>query len=288
MDEEWKSIPGYEGLYEASTLGRIRRLKKNADGSIEWIIRHISFDKRGRATISLSKDGKAKSMSYPRAIAFTFVPNPDQSIYTEVNHKDENPLNNKPSNLEWCTHKYNCNYGTRVQRIKDKQNVPVLQYSIDGKFIAEHASMHVAAESIDAEAGHICDCCLGNRSIAYGFFWRYKDEKLYNIAKIKLEEKIKASKESRTDKFLNRSLNVVQLDLNGNYICTYQSSKLAAQAVGSYRPMIINCCNGKIATVKGYKFMYERDYKKSKNRNNYPYSDDEEERRQVEAPRAVS
>ena len=272
MDEVWKAVPGYEGLYEASTLGRIRRLKRNADGSIEWAIKHISFDKRGRATISLYKDGKAKSISYPRVIAFTFVQNPDQSIYTEVNHKDENPLNNKPSNLEWCTHKYNCNYGTRVQRIKDKQNVPVLQYSIDGEFIAEHASMHVAAESIDAEAGHICDCCLGNRSIAYGFFWRYKDEKLYNIAKIRLKEKIKASKESRTDKFLNRALNVVQLDLNGNYICTYQSSKLAAQAVGSYRPMVINCCNGKIAKVKGYKFMYERDYKKSMNRNNYPYS----------------
>ena len=251
MEEIWRTISGYDNEYEVSNIGNVRFDKKYI----------LPTHTNGRyITVNVRKNGKHISAFVHRLVAIAFIPN--KHFLPEVNHINEIKTDNRVENLEWCTHKYNCNYGTRIQRIKDKQNIPILQYSIDGKFIAEHASMHVAAELIGADAGHICDCCLGNRSIAYGFLWRYKDDKLYNDAKIRLKEKIKASKESRTNKFLDRALNVVQLELDGTYIRTFMSSKLAAESVNSYRPMIINCCNGKCKQVKGYKWMYEKDYQK--------------------------
>lgn len=259
--EEWKDVVGYEGIYKVSNLGRVLSIHRiNRGRTFGNKIRSPMVDRRNRYTMMLSKNGKTKVVVLARMVAEAFVKNENPSIYTEVNHLDEDPSNNRADNLEWCTHKYNCNYGTRIQRIKEKQNIPVLQYTLDGKFVAEYASMHIAAEAINADAGHICDSCLGNRSYAYGYFWRYKDDVMYEDAKKRLKKKIEYSKKSRADKFTARALNVVQLDMNGNYIQTFQSTRLAAEAVGSHRPTIINCCNGKVQHVKGYKFVYERDY----------------------------
>lgn len=262
MEEIWKDIEGFEGLYKVSNLGRVMSVHRYNRGRIFGDkIKIPSIDRRNRITMQLHKQGKTCNIVLARLVAKAFIPNPND--YPEVNHLDENPLNNTADNLEWCTHKYNCNYGTRIQRIKEKQNMAVMQYTLDGKFIAEYDSMHIAADTIKQEAGHICDCCLGNRSYAYGYFWRYKDDGLYEKAKKRLAEKIEHGKKSRADKFEKKAMNVIQLDMNGNYIQTFQSTKLAAKAVGSYTPMVINCCNGKIKHVKGYKFMYERDYIKS-------------------------
>lgn len=249
--EEWKTISGYDSDYEVSNIGNVRYDKKyilptHTDG------RYL--------TVNIRKNGKRISAFVHRLVAIAFIPN--KHFLPEVNHKNEIKTDNRVENLEWCTHKYNCNYGTRMQRIKEKQNIAVLQYTLSGKFIREYASMHIAADAIDADAGHICDCCSGNRSRAYGYFWRYKDNSLYVSAKEKLRRKKILSKKSRSEKFTNNALNVVQLKLDGTYIRTFRSSRLAAESVNSHRPMIINCCNGKRKDVKGYKWMYEKDYKK--------------------------
>lgn len=256
MEEIWRDVVGFEGLYKVSNLGNIMSFQKGQQKILK-----PNIDHRNRYTITLSKQGRLLKTPLARVVANAFVRNPNPNDFIEVNHLDEDPANNRADNLEWCTHKYNCNYGTRVQRIKDKQNIPVLQYTLEGKFIAEHASMHVAAESINADAGHICDCCLGNRGKAYGYFWRYKDDGMSEQAKIRFSALMDASKNSRADKFTAKALNVVQLDMDGNYIQTFQSTRLAAEAIKSHRPMIIDCCNGKTKHVKGYKFVYERDYK---------------------------
>jgi hypothetical protein len=257
--EIWKDVVGYEGLYKVSNKGRVWSIPRLNRGRVfgGYLIR-FGIDKRNRCVVALHNNGKSKTFIPARLVATAFIrePNPDE----EINHLDENPLNNCVENLEWCSHKYNCNYGTRIERIKEKQNMPILQYTLDGEFVAEHASMHIAAESIQAEAGHICDCCLGNRKWAYGFFWRYKDDALYEEAKARIEKKTAASRKSRADKFTEKAYNVVQLDLQGHYIRTFQSSKLAAESANTHRPSVINCCNGKAATAGGYKWMYERDY----------------------------
>ena len=203
MEEIWKVMKGYEDYYEVSNLGEVREKGGNILPKIIWGKTKYYF-------VRLKKP-ICRTVSVHRLVALTFVEGYKKGL--EVNHKDENHFNNRADNLEWCTHKYNCNYGTRIQRIKEKQNMSVLQYTLEGKFIAEYASMHIAAESIKAEAGHICDCCLGNRKWAYGYFWRYKDEELYQQAKIRIAQVIENGNKSRAAKFAEKALNVVQMTM---------------------------------------------------------------------------
>ena len=262
MEEIWKDIEGYEGIYKISNKGNIWSIPRMVHGQMfggKMVKQRIDHrQSNDRIVVELSKNGKARRYIPARLVATAFIRPPQDG--EEINHLDENPMNNCVENLEWCTHKYNCNYGTRIQRIKEKQNIPVLQYTLNGEFIAEYASMHIAAEAINADAGHICDCCIGNRRKAYGFFWRYKDDALYVVAKERIKKKIADSAASRSAKFTEKAYNVVQLDMDGNYIATYPSSKYAAESIKAPRPMIISCCNGKIKHARGYKWVYEKDY----------------------------
>lgn len=248
--EEWRPVVGYEGLYFVSNKGRIWSAHYKR-------VMRIVVDRRNRCTIGLRKDGKAVGKIPARLVATAFIREPMPG--EQVNHIDENPLNNCVENLEWCDSKYNCNYGTRNQRIKEKLNMAVMQYTLDGEYIASFVSLHEAADAIGADAGHICDCCNGNRAYAYGYYWRYVDDALYKRAVAALEEKQAASRKSRADKFAVKALNVVQLSLDGEFIQVHQSTKLAAMAVGGFTSGIINCCNGKSLTAAGYKWKYERD-----------------------------
>ena len=110
MKEIWKDIIGFEGIYEISNLGRIRRIKtgrilstRRSDG---WYI-----------TVTLYKDKKRYGKSLHRLVAETFVPNPYN--LPEVNHIDEDKINNRADNLEFCDHKYNMNFGTARIRERD-------------------------------------------------------------------------------------------------------------------------------------------------------------------------
>lgn len=244
--EIWKPIQGFGIGYEVSSLGRVRNIDsgKTLKGSYDRRYHYVYMN--------------GKRVGVHRLVAMAFLPNPFNCPV--VNHIDENPSNNRVDNLEWCTQKYNCNHGTRNKRISETQSIPILQYTLDGKFVAEHSSMHVAADAICQEAGHICDCCNGNRKWAYGFFWRFKDEDRYRESQEHIAKVIAIGKKSRADKFEKAALNVVQLDLDGNYIQTFPSTKVAATKSGAHTPGIINCCNGKAKSAGGYRWMYERDY----------------------------
>ena len=125
MEEVWKDIPEYEGLYQASTLGRIRsvdRLILSRGGffkHLKGVILIQTTAGRGYASVMLSKNGLTKRWNVHRLIALTFIPNPNN--YPEINHKDENKTNNIWTNLEWCDSKYNANYGHRnINQINTK------------------------------------------------------------------------------------------------------------------------------------------------------------------------
>lgn len=101
--EIWKDIEGYEGLYQVSNLGRVKSLKFN---KIKILSQGISGS--GYKIASLSKENQRKIFLVHRLVAMVFIKNPNN--YPCINHKDENKLNNLANNLEWCTHRYNCNY----------------------------------------------------------------------------------------------------------------------------------------------------------------------------------
>ncbi len=123
-EEVWKPIKNYENLYEISNTGRVRslsrkvfvtnrygakstRMTKSKELKKKYVGIYYGFD--------LCKNGKKKSHTLHKLLAEVFIPNPNN--YKYINHKDENKLNNSLDNLEWCTAKYNCNYGVRNEKI---------------------------------------------------------------------------------------------------------------------------------------------------------------------------
>ena len=161
--EEWKDIDGYEGLYQVSNLGNIR----NSKGKI-LPIRH-TYD--GYCYVRLSKNGKRKYPKVSRLVAIAFLPNP--SNLPQVNHKDENKDNNCTNNLEWCTCKYNCNYGTRNKRMAKAQSKAVIGIKEDTGLIVEFDSMSEACRQMGIAIGNMSKCCKDDNKTLKGFNWRY-------------------------------------------------------------------------------------------------------------------
>lgn len=115
--EIWKDIPGYEGIYQASTLGRIRTAEgKTTSNKRHAVRRWKSRVLKGRGDyystgkrVSLWKDGKVKDCLVARLVALTFLGQPRESF--TVNHKDGNRLNNRIENLEWLSLGDNIRHG---------------------------------------------------------------------------------------------------------------------------------------------------------------------------------
>ena len=169
MEEVWKPITGYEGLYEVSSLGRIKSLNYNHTGK-EKILK-ICKDGRGYLCANLCKDGKAKNHAIHRLVAKAFLPNPDN--LPQVNHKDENKENNKVENLEWCSRSYNCSYGTRNKRTSEKNSKPVFSISKVNGLIMEYTSATEAERVTGIAQQSICRCCKGKLKSAGGYIWKY-------------------------------------------------------------------------------------------------------------------
>lgn len=201
MEEIWKDIEGYEGLYQVSDLGNVRSLKFSGGNKVKLLKQNTN---QGYKQVTLCKNGKMKTCKVHRLVAMAFISNPNN--YKEVNHKDENPSNNDVSNLEWCTSEYNNNYGTRTKRAseskrgkhcseetkkkisktkkgkykgKDSPNAkPILMYDKEGNFIKRFECIHDANEYLGK--GRYCSnitmCLTGRRKTAYGYVFKYAEE----------------------------------------------------------------------------------------------------------------
>jgi hypothetical protein len=186
MEEIWKAIPGYEGYYEVSNTGKVRSVTRtiiSRDGKSRTFLGEIKNptpNKHGYQQVGLHKDGKRKVFLVHRLVAITFLPNPDN--LPVVNHKDENPSNNNVNNLEWCTSKYNSNYGTSIQRMAQntlgKHTKKVWKCNkCTHERIELFDSIGEAAEKVrgDKEKGlsTISKCANGHQPSAYGYYWEF-------------------------------------------------------------------------------------------------------------------
>ena len=158
-EEEWRDIKGFEGLYQVSNWGNVRRII----GKKERIVKQ-SPNNQGYLRLTLCKNNVKYPKRVHRLVAEAFLPNPDN--LPEVNHKDECKTNNRVDNLEWCTAQYNHDYS---------QSIPIIQYSKDGVFIKVWKSMREAARELNIQQGHIGKCCknLYGFKTAGGYIWRY-------------------------------------------------------------------------------------------------------------------
>ena len=174
--EEWRSVIGYEGIYEVSNYGRVRsvdREVKQSNGSIGHYKGKIlkgEYDKKGYRRYRLSKNNKTQKKFEHQLVAQAFIPNPNN--YSMINHKDEIKDNNHVSNLEWCDSKYNNNYGTIKQRISEAKKKKIICIT-DGK---RFNSVNEAAEFYGIGRRLISGVLSGSKKTTYGKTFRYLKE----------------------------------------------------------------------------------------------------------------
>jgi len=159
--ELWKDVAGYEGLYEISDAGNVRRNGK--------VLNHNVNVKNGYHSVQLCKNGVHKRVYVHRLVAVAFLPNPKN--LPQINHKDEHKENNTVENLEWCSVKYNNNHGKNcpTQRISKR----IKQITLNGKLIREWRSATEAGEKGGYSRQHISHCCAGKRKTSNGYRWEF-------------------------------------------------------------------------------------------------------------------
>ena len=181
MDIEWRDILGYEGVYQVSNNGKVRRISsmKLKSGRIKNVYKLLKgHNINGYKSVSLSKDGISKGYLVHRLVATAFIPNRHNRPI--VNHIDEVRSNNHVDNLEWVTYKENTNWGTGIERnskarINGKRSKAVVATNIEDGSIIEFPSMSEAKRN-GFDQSTISKCC--RRVAGYeqhkGYCWRYK------------------------------------------------------------------------------------------------------------------
>ena len=195
MEEIWKDVVGYEGLYQVSNLGNVRKFNGK--------ILKQTINTNGYMRVSLYKDKKSKFMYVHRLVAMAFI---NQFPNTkDVDHINGVRNDNNINNLRWCTRKENLNFPIAKQNIslsrigkkgilspmfgkkrpKEvvakmsismalKNNMPIKQYTKDGVFVKDWVCAAFAERETGINQNHIRECCRGKCKSAGGFVWKFK------------------------------------------------------------------------------------------------------------------
>lgn len=212
MEEIWKDVVGYEGLYQVSNLGRVRSVDRTIEDKFGRIKRkrlfkgkllRLNLCKNGYIIAVLWRNQRTKSCYVHRLVAMAFIPNHENK--PEIDHIDGDRSNNRSNNLRWCTRKENLNFPLAQKRRYDshkgkfvgeknpnfgkkrsfefvenmrkrnslKYSKPVKQYLKDGTFVKDWEAASFAAKELGIRSNHIHECCKGLSKSAGGFIWKY-------------------------------------------------------------------------------------------------------------------
>lgn len=220
-----KDVVGYEGLYGVTEDGQV------------WSYRAKRFLaqqlQKGYYNVHLSRDGKAKYVAVHRIVALAYVENPDSENFTIINHKDENPLNNHYTNLEWCSVNYNNHYGTKNKRSSSSNKSSTTQgYSV--RCIETDLIYHSIAEASRktgiSKAG-ISQVCNGKQRTAGKMHWEFVD----NITNKKASP---------------RPVHCITTNI------TYCTASEAERETGINSSSILRVCKGERKTANGLEWEY--------------------------------
>ena len=178
MSEIWKDIYfwengiewDYTGLYQISNFGRVKSLIDNHGQKREKILKAVE-NGYGYERVNLHKNHQKKAFKIHRLVAHMFIEGYFEGA--EVNHKDENKTNNHVSNLEWCTSKYNANYGTRNEKLSETNK----------------GEKHPQARKV---------VMIDSSTMQIVFIWQYKKQAIdfYNISRSTLDYYLKGEAKS--------------------------------------------------------------------------------------------
>ena len=182
--ENWKPVKGYEGFYEVSDLGRVRRVDRMVNTGIKhstqklWRGRVLKtrIKRTGYFTVDLSKNNKVKTVSVHRLVAEAFLPKREGD--TEVNHINLNKQDNRVSNLEWCTREENRDHAHRNGRFVGLNKKPIRCVNTGMVFESSYQAaewvnrtVRQGSGQVRAMACKIRSCVTGAQHTAYGFKW---------------------------------------------------------------------------------------------------------------------
>jgi hypothetical protein len=161
LEEIWKDIRGYEGLYQVSDLGRVRRGNK---------LLHLNTNTYGYKHITLCKNNVPKTVVVHRLVADAFIENPQSK--PQINHKDGNKENNTVANLEWVTQGDNNRHAIKTKLRKARK---ILLVDGEDNTIREFNNRMEINDFLGRDVCQdlITRCCNGQRKTAYGYIWRY-------------------------------------------------------------------------------------------------------------------
>lgn len=250
--EKWKPVVGYEGYYEISSLGRVKRVARTSVDSMgrifpykEKYLKTKVSRHTGYPCVGLSKNGEQVSYCIHRLIAEAFIPNPNNLPC--VNHIDEDRSNSILSNLEWCDYSYNNSYGQAKEKRKNTmrkklegKHKPIYQFTTNGDFVCKY---NCGVNQTEEKLGYLIgDCLTGKSKTAHGYVFSYTPTFEYEEDKPKRHQKY-----------------VIKVGENGQEIERYKSVSVAAKENGFDRHRFSKAkpVNG-IAHINGMFFVVEK------------------------------
>lgn len=181
LKEEWRDVPGYEGLYKVSNLGRVYSVRRRISpgrfsGGYYLSIRHHG---NGYCFVGLSKGGECRQYRVHRLVASAFIPN--EAGLPEVNHIDGDKDNNAAANLEWCTRAENnahaVHKGLRdllpMQQKASLSNRRPVRFLLDGSEVGRFPSIRYASLVSGIAPSSISAAVVGKTASCDGYRVEY-------------------------------------------------------------------------------------------------------------------